>query len=122
MVCQLVIDVAGELSARRGDQFQDYTQAIRNLARDPSFPSELIRQLERLPGFRNVVIHEYVALDMDRVVETNLCTYGPVGSRQSAKKRDRTNRLLLTADCLHFTRIMDNNQFEGLLRFVPGRG
>jgi uncharacterized protein YutE (UPF0331/DUF86 family) len=52
-----------------GDQFQDYTQAIRNLARDSSFPSALIRQLERLPGFRNVVIHEYVALDMDRVVE-----------------------------------------------------
>jgi uncharacterized protein YutE (UPF0331/DUF86 family) len=69
MVCQLVIDVAGELSARRGDPFQDYTQAIRNLARDSSFPSDLIRQLERLLGFCNVVIHEYVALDMDRVVE-----------------------------------------------------
>jgi uncharacterized protein YutE (UPF0331/DUF86 family) len=50
-----------------GDQFQDYTQAIRNLARDSSFPSALIRQLERLPGFRNVVIHEYVALDMDQL-------------------------------------------------------
>jgi hypothetical protein len=24
-VCQLVIDVAGELSARRGDRFEDYT-------------------------------------------------------------------------------------------------
>jgi uncharacterized protein YutE (UPF0331/DUF86 family) len=28
-----------------------------------------VRKLERLPGFRNVVIHEYVALDLDRVVE-----------------------------------------------------
>lgn len=28
-----------------------------------------MRKLERLPGFRNVVIHEYVALDLDRVVE-----------------------------------------------------
>ncbi len=26
-------------------------------------------ELERLPGFRNVVIHEYVALDLDRVVD-----------------------------------------------------
>jgi uncharacterized protein with HEPN domain len=25
--------------------------------------------LERLPGFRNVLIHEYVALDLERVVE-----------------------------------------------------
>jgi len=34
-VCQLVIDVAGDLSARRGDRFEDYTQAVRNLRRDP---------------------------------------------------------------------------------------
>jgi len=67
-VCQLVIDVAGELSARRGDAFEDYTQAVRNLARDARFPADLVRELERLPGFRNVIIHEYVALDMDRVV------------------------------------------------------
>jgi uncharacterized protein YutE (UPF0331/DUF86 family) len=68
-VCQLVIDVAGDLSARRGDRFEDYTQAIRNLARDPRFSPGLVRELERLPGFRNVLIHEYVALDLDRAVE-----------------------------------------------------
>lgn len=68
-VCQLVIDIAGELSARRGDRYEDYTEAVRNLARDERFPAELVRKLERLPGFRNVVIHEYVALDLDRVIE-----------------------------------------------------
>jgi len=68
-VCQLVIDIAGELSARRGERFEDYTEAIRNLARDDRFPPALVRELERLPGFRNVVIHEYVALDLERVVE-----------------------------------------------------
>jgi uncharacterized protein YutE (UPF0331/DUF86 family) len=76
-VCQLVIDVAGELSARRGDRFEDYTHAVRNLARDERFPPELVRELERLPGFRNVLIHEYVALDMDRVIEA-LVNLGPV--------------------------------------------
>ena len=69
MVAQLVIDIAGELSARRGDRFEDYTEAVRNLARDERFPSELVSELERLPGFRNVLIHEYVALDLDRVIE-----------------------------------------------------
>ena len=69
MVCQLVIDVAGELSARRGDAFLDYTEAIRNLARDPRFPMELVHTLERLPGFRNVVVRDYITLDMERVVE-----------------------------------------------------
>lgn len=68
-VAQLVVDVAGELSAKRGDRFEDYTQAIRNLARDARFPPELVHALEPLPGFRNVVIHEYVALDMRRVIE-----------------------------------------------------
>lgn len=68
-VCQLVIDMAGELSARRGDRFEDYPEAVRNLARDSRFSVEMVRALERLPGFRNVVVHEYVALDMDRVVD-----------------------------------------------------
>jgi uncharacterized protein YutE (UPF0331/DUF86 family) len=69
IVCQVVIDVAAEIAARRGDRFEDYTQAVRHLARDPRFPAELVRELERLPGFRNVLVHEYVELDLDRVVE-----------------------------------------------------
>ncbi len=68
-ICQLVIDVAGELSARRGDRFEDYTEAVRNLSRDERFSPDLVAELERLPGFRNVVIHEYVGLDLDRAVE-----------------------------------------------------
>ena len=76
-VCQLIIDIAGELSARQGQRFEDYTEAIRNLAADERFPASLVRDLERLPGFRNVLIHEYVALDMQRVVEA-LENLGPV--------------------------------------------
>jgi uncharacterized protein YutE (UPF0331/DUF86 family) len=68
-VCQIVIDVAGELSARRGERFEDYTGAVRNLGQDPRFSPDLVRALERLPGFRNVLVHEYTALDMERVVE-----------------------------------------------------
>jgi uncharacterized protein YutE (UPF0331/DUF86 family) len=68
-VCQLVIDVAGDLSARRGERFEDYTHAVRNLGRDPRFPPDLVRALERLPGFRNVLIHAYVQLDLQRAVE-----------------------------------------------------
>lgn len=67
-VCQLVIDIAGELSARRGERFEDYTQAVRNLARDERFDPEMVRALEPLPGFRNVLIHEYVGLDLDRAI------------------------------------------------------
>lgn len=67
-LAQLVIDVAGELSSRRGDRFEDYTAAIKNLVRDSRFAPDLVAKLERLPGFRNVVIHEYVVLDLERVI------------------------------------------------------
>ncbi|MGH7699080.1 MAG: HepT-like ribonuclease domain-containing protein [Gemmatimonadales bacterium] len=69
VVCQTVIDIAGELAGRRGIRFQDYTEAVRALTRIDDMPLPLVEQLERLPGFRNVLIHEYVALDYDRVIE-----------------------------------------------------
>lgn len=76
-VCQLVIDVAGELAARRGEKFEDYTEAIRRLSGHGRFPPDLVRELERLPGFRNVLVHEYVALDLDRAVDA-LGRLGPL--------------------------------------------
>lgn len=69
MVSQIVIDIAGELAARRGDRFEDYTEAVQRLSRDEAFPADLVADLEPIPGFRNVVVHEYVALDLGRVVE-----------------------------------------------------
>lgn len=69
MVCQTLIDLAGELCSRRGLRFDDYTDAVRSLGSLEEFPGDLIRDLEPLPGFRNVVIHEYVLVDLDRVVE-----------------------------------------------------
>ena len=68
-VCQLVIDIAGELSARRSLNFEDYTEAVRNLTAYEELPAELVQQLATLPGFRNVLIHEYVELDLARAVE-----------------------------------------------------
>jgi len=57
MVAQLVVEVARELSVKRGDRFEDDTEAVRNLARDPRLPPAIVTELERLPGLRNVV-HE----------------------------------------------------------------
>ena len=76
-VCQIVIDIAGELSARHGLPFQDYTEAVRNLARIGPFPGDLVEALEPLPAFLNVVIHDYVALELARALEA-LDELGPV--------------------------------------------
>ncbi len=69
IVCQVVIDIASELSARHRLRFQDYSDAVRNLVAIPGFPATIARDLEKLPGFRNVVIHQYVTLDYLQVLE-----------------------------------------------------
>jgi uncharacterized protein YutE (UPF0331/DUF86 family) len=51
MVCQLVIDIAGELSARRGERFEDYTDAVRNLTRDEHFPAPLVGTASRVSQY-----------------------------------------------------------------------
>ena len=68
-ICQIVIDVSGELSARRGLRFEDYTEAVRNLAALDEFSEDLVRELSLLPGFRNILVQEYVTLDLERAVE-----------------------------------------------------
>ena len=69
VVCQSVIDLAGEVAGRKGIRFQDYTGAIRALRQVEGIPPDLIEDLLQLPGLRNVVIHEYVDLDHTRVIE-----------------------------------------------------
>jgi uncharacterized protein YutE (UPF0331/DUF86 family) len=70
IVCQVVIDIASDLSVRRGLPFQTYAEAVQNLSAVPELPSTLVRDLEQLPGFRNVLIHEYVTLNYGLVIET----------------------------------------------------
>jgi uncharacterized protein YutE (UPF0331/DUF86 family) len=77
VVCQAVIDIAGELAGRRGIRFQDYVGAIRALRQVEGMPSDLVEDLLPLPGFRNVLIHEYVDLDYGRVIEA-LDTLEPI--------------------------------------------
>ncbi len=69
MVAQLVIDISGELAARRGIRFEDYTEAVRSLAALEGMPAGLPEKLARLPGFRNVLLHEYAVLDYELVIE-----------------------------------------------------
>jgi uncharacterized protein YutE (UPF0331/DUF86 family) len=68
LIAQLVIDIAGELASRHGARVENYKQAIRGLANVPEFPNELVAQLEPLAGFRNIVVHEYISLDLQQVI------------------------------------------------------
>ena len=52
-----------------GRSFSDYSSAVRNLDAYPGFDRAPIEDLARLPGFRNVLLHEYVELDLGLAVE-----------------------------------------------------
>ncbi len=65
----MVIDIAGELCSRRGITFTDYTEAVRNLSAYTELPATVIQELEPLPGFRNVLIHDYIRFDLHRVID-----------------------------------------------------
>jgi uncharacterized protein YutE (UPF0331/DUF86 family) len=67
-ICQLVIDIAGELAARNAQPFETYRDGILALGRDERFPRDLIAMLATMPGFRNAIVHDYVALDLERVI------------------------------------------------------
>lgn len=67
MVTQRTIDVAAELSTRRGLRFEDFQEAIRNLAIHEEFPDALIRKLEPLPELRNHLI--YGQLEPERMAD-----------------------------------------------------
>jgi uncharacterized protein YutE (UPF0331/DUF86 family)/predicted nucleotidyltransferase len=64
-ISQIVIGIAGKFSDRR---FGSDAEAIRNLRADSRFPADVVEALQQLPGFRNVLVHEYVSHDMDRVM------------------------------------------------------
>ena len=67
-VSQVVVDVGSALSIEAGLPFGDYTEAVRNLRALPWLDPAVVTALEPLPAFRNIVVHEYAALDYDRVL------------------------------------------------------
>ena len=81
------MDLAGERSARRGPPFEDYRPAVRNLGAMSLVDPTTRAALERLPGFRNGLVHEYVALDLERAVEA-MDQLGPVEELAEAVRRD----------------------------------
>jgi uncharacterized protein YutE (UPF0331/DUF86 family) len=68
-LCQLAIGVAAELRAQRGEPVEDHMRALRGLVGDRRFPAEVVRELERLLCFRNVLILGDAPLETDRVFE-----------------------------------------------------
>ena len=67
-VCaQNVLDVATHLVAAAGRDAQDYTAAIDQLVGLGVLPGEFTARLRGLAGFRNVLVHAYLDVDLARL-------------------------------------------------------
>jgi uncharacterized protein YutE (UPF0331/DUF86 family) len=60
-ICNRIISIEGALKPR------DYRDAILRMAELGVLPADLAQRLAPLAGFRNILIHEYLAVDWDEV-------------------------------------------------------
>jgi len=64
---QCVLDIATHLVTSAGRDAPDYASAIDELGRLGILPSELATQLRPLAGFRDALVHGYLAIDAGRL-------------------------------------------------------
>lgn len=68
VAAQCVIDIAHRIIAlEKAEKPRDYYEAILRLGELGVLPPDFARQLSPLAGFRNVLVHEYTAIDWDEV-------------------------------------------------------
>jgi hypothetical protein len=69
MVCQAVLQIAGELSARRQVGFRDFKEAVCNLVIHSEFPAAGAKEIEFLPELRDQLIFNSASLDPQRAID-----------------------------------------------------
>lgn len=65
---EAALDVAGHLVSRNGYRnAEDYADLFTVLGEEDVLEEDLARRLEAMAGFRNVLVHRYAEVDLDRV-------------------------------------------------------
>ena len=76
---QIVIDVGNHILASIGEsQIEDYTDIIDKLGDRNIIPAEFARSIRGMAGLRNILIHEYVSVDLNKVydiLQNRLCDF-----------------------------------------------
>ncbi len=66
---QVVLDIGGHILAAEGVTVQEYEDVFLELARLEVIPEEYAHEIKGMAGFRNLLVHEYAKVDMNRVAE-----------------------------------------------------
>ena len=75
LCAQNAIDIATHLATAAGLDASDYASAIDCLTTASVLPAAFGARFRRIAGFRNVLVHDYIAVDLDvvaRVLDENL--------------------------------------------------
>ncbi len=67
LCAQNCLDIATHIAAGRGLDTPDYASAIDHLAALGVIPAEFAARFRGIAGFRNVLVHGYVEVDIDRL-------------------------------------------------------
>ena len=70
LAAQAVMDIATHIiTADYNARIQDYREAIESLGKQGVLPRELAERLAPIAGFRNILVHEYLAVDPVRLYD-----------------------------------------------------
>jgi uncharacterized protein YutE (UPF0331/DUF86 family) len=67
---QIVIDVGNHILASLGEtQIEDYVDIIDKLGERRIIPLEFAREIRGMAGLRNILVHEYVKIDLRKIYD-----------------------------------------------------
>ncbi len=67
---QIVVDISTHiLNTTSNLTPQDYADAIIKLGKIGVIPADFAKKIERMPGFRNILVHQYAEIDTRRVYQ-----------------------------------------------------
>jgi uncharacterized protein YutE (UPF0331/DUF86 family) len=67
LCAQNVLDVATHLAVSHGQDTPDYTAAIDALRQIGALPADFAARFRGIAGFRNVLVHGYLEVDLQRI-------------------------------------------------------
>lgn len=67
LCAQNVLDIATHMAASRGVDPASYGDAVEQLGSLGIVPIDFARDLRKMAGFRNVVVHGYLDLDLEKL-------------------------------------------------------
>ena len=71
LAAQAVVDIATHIiSADFNSRVEDYRQAIESLGQEGILSAEFAQRLAPIAGFRNILVHEYLAVDPVKLYDT----------------------------------------------------